>query len=61
MIQKVIKTGNSLGVTIPSKFVKILGIRSADSVEVKVETAKSKITFTFHGAGQLSLLANEKK
>ncbi|MDO8551249.1 MAG: AbrB/MazE/SpoVT family DNA-binding domain-containing protein [bacterium] len=55
MSQKVIRTGNSLAVTIPSQFVKDLGIRVGDPVKVSLERDKGKITFIFSGAKQLPL------
>ncbi len=58
MIQKVIKTGNSLAVTIPSDFVKSVGIRSGDQTKVKLEPELGSITYFFSGAKQLPLLEN---
>lgn len=55
MAQKVIRTGNSVAVTIPSDFVKDLGIRVGDPVKVKLEKDKGRITFSFAGAKQLPL------
>lgn len=58
MLQKVIKTGNSLAVTIPSDFVKSVGIRSSDNVKVEVKYNEGKIVYSFSGAKQLSLSDN---
>lgn len=55
MSQKVIKTGNSLAVTIPSEFVKLVGIRAGDEVKLEVESEKAKITYVFSGMQQLPL------
>lgn len=55
MIQKVIRTGNSLGVTIPSDFVKSVGIRAGDAVKVETEADKGVIVYSFSGAKQLPL------
>lgn len=55
MAQKVIKTGNSAAVTIPSSFVKDLGIRIGDQVRVKLDGDKGEITYIFSGARQLPL------
>lgn len=55
MAQKVIKTGNSAAVTIPSFFVKNLGIRIGDQVRVALDEDKGKITYLFSGARQLPL------
>ena len=55
--QKIIRTGNSLAVTIPSDFVHSVGIKAGQDVEVKVNPATGQVTCTFSGAKQL-LLAN---
>jgi antitoxin component of MazEF toxin-antitoxin module len=56
MAQKVIKTGNSLAVTIPSWFVKDSGIKAGDDVKVKLEPEKNRIIYNFAGTKQLPLL-----
>jgi antitoxin component of MazEF toxin-antitoxin module len=56
MQQKILKTGNSLAVTIPSGFVKILGLKPGDEVKVKSDQAGGRLTIFFHGSGQLTLL-----
>lgn len=56
MIQKVIKAGNSIAVTLPSQFVKTVGIMSGDEVKVMLKPESGKIIYTFKGAKQLSLL-----
>jgi len=56
MKQKVIKTGNSLGVTVPSDFVKTVGVKKGDEVEVKIEKEKFKVSYQFSGICQMSLL-----
>ncbi len=53
--QKVIKTGNSLALTIPAKFVKDLGIRAGDSVKTIFEREKGRIIYIFSGIKQLPL------
>jgi len=60
MQQKVLRTGNSLAVTIPSRFAKIMGVKPGDLVRVKAELRKSMLTLTFSGSGQLSLLSQKK-
>lgn len=55
MAQKVIKTGNSAAVTIPSAFVKDLGVRIGDQVKVKLSPDEGEITYVFSGAKQLPL------
>lgn len=58
MTQKVIRTGNSLAVTIPSEFVKLVGVRPSDHVKVEAEPTKGRITYYFSGAKQLPLSEN---
>jgi antitoxin component of MazEF toxin-antitoxin module len=58
MTQKIIRTGNSLAVTIPSDFVKSVGIRPGDEVKLILETDKGEITYVFSGAKQLPLSEN---
>jgi len=56
-IRKVIKTGNSLAITVPSKSIQDFGIKEGDPVIVKVNKSKSSITFVFSGhPRQLSLI-----
>lgn len=56
-IRKVIKTGNSLAITIPSKSIKDFNIKEGDIVQLKVNVSKSSITFIFSGHPcQLSLI-----
>ncbi len=54
--QKIIRSGNSLAITIPSKFVKQIGIRSGDDAEVTTNPYRGKITVTFRQVRQLSFL-----
>jgi antitoxin component of MazEF toxin-antitoxin module len=56
MDQKILKTGNSLAITIPAQFAKTLGLRPGQPVAVKVDLATGRLTITFHNSGQLSLL-----
>jgi len=58
MTQKVIRTGNSLAVTVPSDFVKSVGIRAGDKVLVEATYDKGEITYFFAGAKQLPLSEN---
>lgn len=55
MKQQVIKTGNSLGVTIPSKFVKSVGVKTGDQVKVRTILETGQVIYTFKGAKQLSI------
>ena len=54
-MQKVLKTGNSIGVTIPSKFAKSVGIKIGDQVKVKTILETGKVVYTFKGVKQLSM------
>lgn len=58
MTQKVIKTGNSLAVTVPSEFARSVGIRAGDEVKLAIKTDKGQITYFFVGAKQLPLSEN---
>jgi antitoxin component of MazEF toxin-antitoxin module len=55
-MHKVIKAGNSLAVTLPSEFVKTVGILPGDDVGVTLKPETGRIVYTFKGAKQLSLL-----
>ncbi|HPJ16871.1 MAG TPA: hypothetical protein PK639_01405 [Candidatus Woesebacteria bacterium] len=55
--RKVIKTGNSLALTIPPKAINNLSIKEGDLAIVKVNITKSTVTYTFTGhPKQLSLI-----
>lgn len=56
--QKVIRTGSSLAVTIPSDFVKSIGIKPKDKVKVRRLVEKRQISYFFSGACQLPLSGN---
>lgn len=55
MRQKVIRAGNSKAVTVPANFVKTVGIKTGDTVEVKTSPEKGQITYTFSGVRQLTI------
>ncbi len=60
-IRKVIKTGNSLALTIPSKSIKDFNIKEGDPVSIKVNRTKVCITYLFSGhPRQLSLISGQK-
>lgn len=59
--QKIIRTGNSLAVTVPSDFVKTVGIKAGQIVQVKVEPETGKVTYTFSGSRQLPLASTLTK
>lgn len=52
--QKILKVGNSLGITIPSNLVKSLSLKAGDQVDVKSEFNNS-LTINFVDSHQLSL------
>jgi len=53
--QKIIKTGNSAAVTIPSEMLKSLNLRIGDKAETLMDLAKGAITYTFPEIRQLRL------
>jgi antitoxin component of MazEF toxin-antitoxin module len=60
-IRKVIKTGNSLALTIPNKIIKSFDIKEGDLAQYKISSSKTSITYTFSGhPRQLSLGYAEK-
>lgn len=59
-LRKVIKTGNSLALTIPSKSIKDFNIKEGDMVLVKVNKTKVSISYVFSGhPRQLSLIGSK--
>lgn len=55
--RKVIKTGNSLAITIPSKTIADFSLKEGDLALVKVNKTKTCIIYTFTGhPRQLSLI-----
>jgi len=61
MKQKVMKVGNSLGVVVPSSFVKSVGVIRGSKVEVKMIPGEGKVVYTFDGICQLPLESFLKK
>ena len=60
-IRKVIKTGNSLAITIPSKTIKDFNIQEGDPVSIAVNRTKVSIKYIFSGhPRQLSLMSPPK-
>ncbi len=55
MPQKIIRTGNSAAVTIPAAFMKDLGIRIGDQVQLMMERDKGRVILHFSGVKQLPL------
>lgn len=57
-MQKVIRTGHSLALTIPSSFAKALAVRRGDLVAVERRVDRGTLTFHFKGAQQLAISEN---
>ncbi len=55
MNKKVIKAGNSTAVTVPAEFVKKVGVRIGDNVEVETNLEKGHVIYTFSGVRQLAI------
>ncbi len=53
--QKIIRTGNSLAVTVPSDFAKSVGIKAGEEVKVRISPEKAEVTYIFSGLKQLPL------
>ncbi len=59
-IRKVIKTGNSLAITIPSKIISDFSLKEGDLAQIKINRSKTSLTYIFTGhPRQLSLMANK--
>jgi antitoxin component of MazEF toxin-antitoxin module len=56
IIESVVKTGNSLAVVIPATFIRRLGIRPKDQVQLQIDLLKGQITYTFTNRRQLPLV-----
>ena len=59
--QKIIRTGNSLAVTIPSFLVRSVGVKAGQEAEVVIELDKGKMICSFSGNTQLSLMIKKRK
>jgi len=59
--QKIIRTGNSLAVTIPSFLVRSVGVKPGQEVEVRIEPDKGKMVCNFSGNTQLALIMKKRK
>lgn len=54
-VQKVVRTGNSLAITLPAKFIRTLGVKAGDKVEVSYSFDQTSVTYVFREARQLTL------
>lgn len=61
MKRKIIKTGNSLAVTIPSGFAKEMGVNIGDEAELKIDIQKSEMRVQFFKKPKQISLFSEKK
>ena len=58
--RKVIKTGNSLAITIPSQTIADFSLKEGDLAQVKINRSKTSLTYIFTGhPRQLSLMNNQ--
>lgn len=55
MKQKIMKVGSSLGVTVPADFIKVVGIKAGDRVEVRKKIETGEIIYKFSGIHQLTI------
>jgi hypothetical protein len=60
-LRKVIKTGNSLAITIPSKTINDFDIKEGDLAQVKINRSRATITYLFSGHPRQLSLINKKK
>lgn len=59
--RKVIKTGNSLAITIPSKIIAEFSLKEGDLAQVKVNYTSTTLSYIFTGhPRQLSLIDKSK-
>lgn len=52
--QKIMKVGNSICVTVPAPFVRVVGIRQGEQVMVKTHPEKARVIYQFSGSRQLA-------
>lgn len=55
-MSKIIQVGNSLAVTIPSKFIKQTGLKLGDEINIKTIATKGKLVIHFKNMRQLPLI-----
>jgi len=58
MKQKIMRSGGSLVVTVPADFVKAVGVKTGDKVEVTAIPQKGQVIYKFSGVAQLPLSKN---
>lgn len=61
-LRKVIKTGNSLAITIPSRIIKDFDVKDGDLAQYRINRTNTSITYVFSGhPRQLSLIGKPLK
>jgi len=60
MAQKIIRTGNSAAVTIPSEFMEALNLKVGDRAVTKMNYGRGEITYRFPQMRQLPLVGRKK-
>ena len=62
IIRKVIKTGNSLAVTVPNIAIDGFNIKEGDLAQISINPSTATISYTFTGhPRQLALVVDKKK
>ena len=62
LTRKVIKTGNSLALTIPSTAINGFNIKEGDIAQIKIKHSSAAITYIFTGhPRQLALMVDKAK
>ena len=59
-LRKIIKTGNSLAITIPSKISKSFNLKEGDLAQFEINYEKPAITYHFSGHPHQLLLIGKK-
>ncbi|HJZ05191.1 hypothetical protein A2634_00285 [Candidatus Amesbacteria bacterium RIFCSPHIGHO2_01_FULL_48_32] len=59
-IQKILKAGNSLCVSIPFKPARVMGLKKGQIVKSEIDVLNGKITYIFVQSRQLPLLSQKK-
>lgn len=58
--RKVIKTGNSLALTIPSRIIKQFNLSEGDLAQIKINYAQTSIKYIFSGHPKQLTFVNKK-
>lgn len=60
MTQKIIKTGNSVAVTIPAEMAHSLNLKAGDKAEARMNFSEGSVVYIFPDIRQLRLEEREK-